>query len=711
MKARLVHSLLIAGGGAAVAVALFLAGWLEWLENPLWDLRARWLAQPSAHTSQIRLIFLDQTALDYQAAVNQQRWPWYRQTYADGILAFCRRSRPKAVVFDWLFTEPSMYGVEDDLAFAEGIAQTTGFVAAAFFSSEQGLLEHWPETYASVVTPTIPALEAWLKTAPGRSLTVRRASLPIPGVLTNAAQVGNVSGTLAADAVIRRVIPFRVFDGRIFPSLGLAAYLAAHPQARLELTTDGLTVDGRIVPMDRQGRVILRYRGPSQTHPVVSAHAVINSELRLQEGSGRPEISPDFFNDAYVFFGATAPGLFDLKVSPTDQVYPGVEVHATFLDNLLAGDFARATPFWATVLLTLLAASAAGVGGRFTRAGWPTVILFATLLPAPLLAGVAAYAQGWWLPVAPAITAGTVGLVTSTVVNYAVEGRQKRFLKNAFKRYLSPAVIEQLLQHPDRLSLGGEERELTIFFSDVRGFTGISESLTPQALTALLNEYLTTMTDLILEQGGTVDKYIGDAIVAFWNAPVAQPDHAIRAVRAALQCQQRLNELRPRLRERYGHEIYCRIGLNTGCVVVGNLGSHQRFDYSFLGDAGNLASRLEGINKVFGTFVLISEATRRLLGKDVPAREISRVRVVGRAEPVRIFEPLTAEQADTRRTLLEAFAEGLSAYYAGRFDEALRRFESIAAEDPPAAAYVAHCRHLLAQPPPRWDGIWDMKEK
>ncbi|MBN2060002.1 MAG: adenylate/guanylate cyclase domain-containing protein, partial [Deltaproteobacteria bacterium] len=195
------------------------------------------------------------------------------------------------------------------------------------------------------------------------------------------------------------------------------------------------------------------------------------------------------------------------------------------------------------------------------------------------------------------------------MINYTIKGRQKRYIKNVFKQYLSPAVIERLVENPDKLALGGEMRELSIFFSDIQGFTGISEQLSPPELTALLNDYLSAMTDIILAEGGTIDKYEGDAIIAFWNAPLDVPDHAKRAVRSALLCGRKLSELRPGFRKRIGTDIYARIGINTGQVVVGNMGSNQRFDYTFLGDAGNLASRLEGVNKQFSTYLMVSEYT------------------------------------------------------------------------------------------------------
>jgi len=253
--------------------------------------------------------------------------------------------------------------------------------------------------------------------------------------------------------------------------------------------------------------------------------------------------------------------------------------------------------------------------------------------------------------------------------------------------------------------------ELSIFFSDLEGFSSFSENLSPEQLTQLLNTYLTAMTAIIHEEGGTIDKYEGDAIIAFWNAPLPVPDHAQRAVRTAIRCQQKLEEIRPELREKFGYELFMRIGVNTGPVVVGNMGSEQRFDYTVLGDAANLASRLEGINKVFGTYTMISEKTRNLLGPDFPARELSRVTVVGREEPVRVYEPMTIEQFNQRKEVLAKFALALDDFYHGKFDTAFTKFQAIRPDDPADRAYMDKCSEFSQNPPAIWEGIWVMDGK
>jgi adenylate cyclase len=303
----------------------------------------------------------------------------------------------------------------------------------------------------------------------------------------------------------------------------------------------------------------------------------------------------------------------------------------------------------------------------------------------------------------------TIGLVL--VINFATEGRQKRFIKNAFKHFLSPAVIEQLILHPERLKLGGERRILSIFFSDLQSFTSISENLDPEALIELLNDYLSAMTDIIHEEGGTIDKYEGDAIIAFWNAPLEISDHAVKAVRAALRCQAKLAQMRSAFRKRIGTDMHMRIGINTGSAVVGNLGSDTRFDYTVIGDAVNLAARLEGANKQFGTFTMISQSTCDLIHKHFNTRELARLTVVGRNEPVTVYEPMMAADYESRKDDLDQFVRGLDLFYKGDLAHGESVFAEIQAHDPAAQAYAQKCQTLLSTELKDWHGVWVMKTK
>ncbi len=705
----LTQGLVIGVAAALVTVVLHTTGSLDWLEAKTWDWRIRWMAKPGAATEQVCTIAVDQNALDDAEDLIGITWKWPREVYS-AIISFCERGGAKAVAFDLVFSESSGEDrVDDDVRF--GVALGSGppsAIALSFKADDNTGAKTWP---AAMAYRYEDAMELFApRPELQQILSMPRASFPVEQIATNTTLLGNVTAIPDSDAMFRRAPIGRVFDSRFVPSLGLAAYLAANPDTNVSLTPSGMQVGDCTIPLDDKGNAILRFRGETQTHSMYGAAAVLQSELRILEG-GTPTIDPAVFKDRYVLFGLTATGLMDLKPTPVGRTYPGVEVHATFLDNLLSNDFARQLPTSVTIMLIVLVALAAGIIGRQCRNWHQTTLGFLVLLALPPLAGFLAYPAKLWLPIAPLDVAAGLALLAAVIVNYAVEGHQKRFIKGAFKQYLSPIVIEKLMQNPDHLQLGGEEKELSIFFSDIQGFTTISEGLTPTELTSLLNEYLTAMTDVIHEEGGTIDKYEGDAIIAFWNAPLEQADHAERAVRAALRCQATLATLRPDFKARYGQDIHVRIGLNTGRVVVGNMGSNQRFDYTFLGDAGNLAARLEGINKQFGTYLMISEFSRTAIAKAFPARELSRVRVVGKNRPVTVYEPFLPEAFVKRGDAMKAFADALQLYYGGDFLEAEAQFRALADDDAPARIYADRCAALAAAPPNEWKGVWTMTEK
>ncbi len=718
MRPRLLRGVLIGAGAGILAIIIWLSGILAGFESPTWDARVRMFAHPDAATSQVVLILLDQNSFDWGKSTNGWSWPWPREVYG-AIVDFCNRAGAKSLAFDVLIADPSSYGVADDQALGASIKDYGRFVAAAFPGNEKGGATAWP---SGVPVPglSVNGLQSWLSPSIQPVLRDPYVLFPIPEMARNSRMLGAASFTKDPDGVYRRGRLFTLFDGRVVPSIALAMYAAADSSVpQISIRPGTLVVDGRNIPINSTGQALLHYVTRTNTHKSYSAAAIIQSDIQLQSGE-KPNIDPKELAGKYVLFGFSAPGLLDLRPSPIDPIVPGTEIHATMLDNLLSNSFMRDMPVWETMALFLLFGIAAGVAGSVVAGVVATPLLFILVLAAPVGLSFLFYGGGVWMPLIGMELGGVLALVGANVLNYATEGRQRRYIKNAFQQYLSHAVIDQLIAHPERLTLGGERRELSIFFSDLQGFTGISEGLSPEELTALLNDYLSAMTDIIQEEGGTIDKYEGDAIIAFWNAPVPQEDHAIRAVRAALRCQAALAELRPAFRERVGKDLFMRVGINTGPAVVGNMGSHTRFDYTMLGDAVNLASRLEGINKQFATYTMISQATLNAIDGAFPARELSRVAVVGRKEPVVVYEPMFQEEYAAATESLAAFAEALPLFYEGRFLEAAEKFEDCPDTDPAARMYAKKCRQLAEQygststsddPPSDWTGVWIMTEK
>ena len=710
MLKRFIQGGLVGLATASVVLGLWSTGWLERLEYSTWSWRVGMFTARTRPHPQVRVVLLDQASLDWGKKENDWTWPWPRTVYGP-LLDFCKRGGAKAVAFDVLFTEPSSYQADDDLALGEAIRRSPPFIGALALGKQSGVATHWPPV-ALPLGPSFSGLEQWLASSHADQMVMPRATFPIPEVATNAALLANVSDQPDADGQFRRASLFRVFDGRAVPALGLAAYLAGEKSAGtmppVRLRNGWLEIGTRKAPIDDLGRSILGFHGTNGMHESFSAAAVIQSELRLQAGE-KPVLNPEIFKDAYVFFGYSAPGLLDLRPTPLSRVSPGVEIHATCLDNLLTAGFLRTAPSWFVALATLLLCALGSGLVSLSRKARQSLLFFGVFLPTPVVGAFVAYPLGWWWPLVGPELALASALVGGVVLNYATEGRQKAFLKRAFKHYLGADVIDQIINDPSRLRLGGEKRQLTLLFSDIEKFSSFSEKLDPETLTGLLNEYLTDMTDIILEEGGYLDKYIGDAIVAFWNAPVAQPDHTIRAIRAVLRCQRRLAERRTHYKDRAGVLIKARIGMNTGDVTVGNMGSRDRFNYTVLGDAANLASRLEGANKTFGTYNLISETTWLQSQDHFTGRELGRIRVVGRQQPVRVYEVL-GFAGEPLPPFVSDFESGLRLCLQGQWAEALACFERHP-EDPASAAYAAQCRQRLSAAVQAWDGIWSLTEK
>jgi adenylate cyclase len=413
-----------------------------------------------------------------------------------------------------------------------------------------------------------------------------------------------------------------------------------------------------------------------------------------------------------VLVGLTAPGLLDLKASPVSAIYPGVEVHATLLDNLLRGDFLRPAPSWALWAGMLVLCAAMVLVVLFFSGLAATLTGFAALALAYLGLVIGAFHFGWWAdPVLPGVALG-LSFTLAAAFSYATEGRQKLYIRRMFGQYMSETVINHLLEHPEKLQLGGERRRVTLFFSDLAGFTTISERLSAETVVSLLNDYLSRMTEIILNEAGTVDKFEGDAIMAFWGAPLDQADQAARACRAALRQQAALRDLNRGFAGLDLPPLSMRIGLHTGDAIVGNLGSAKRFDYTVIGDTVNLASRLEGVNKFYGSYIMASETTVAECTGVVEFRELDLVAVKGKEQAVRVFEVLglTGELEPELIRRRQDFAQALELYRQRRFPEAGAEFEAILTENPadgPARVYRDRCRRFQEAPPPAgWDTVF-----
>jgi len=518
------------------------------------------------------------------------------------------------------------------------------------------------------------------------------------------------------DGIYRRLPIVFSYRGQWIAALGFAVLQDSPDREPAILKTDGLSWKGKRIPLDEGGDFLLTYYGGDLDFPRFSAFNVIQSFLALQEGK-EPLYSPRTFKNKIVFIGFTAPGLYDLKPTPIRAVNPGMAIHATLAANLIHGDFrVRAS---AQTNLTLAAAIAIvlAIAVLYLSGLWHLTILTLTSTTALAFLIYFAFRQHLWLDGILLFSNLGLSFAFSSTFSYATEGRQRRQIRQMFSHYMSDLLIQDLLRNPAKLRLGGEKRVLTVFFSDLAGFTSLSEKLTPEQVVFLLNRYLTAMTDIILARGGLIDKYEGDAIMAFWGAPLPQEDHALRACLAALENQSRLIQLRQEFEQIGLPPIHARIGLNTGEMIIGNMGSNQRFDFTVIGDSVNLASRLEGAGKEYGTFITLSEETYRQAGGQIEVREIDLLRVKGKDRPVRIYELLAAKgQLDDRgRKIQQLFAAGLERYRRREWNQAISVFQEILAlnsHDGPARTFLGRCEYFRHDPPESdWDGVYRLTSK
>ncbi|MDP2724761.1 MAG: adenylate/guanylate cyclase domain-containing protein, partial [Syntrophales bacterium] len=420
-----------------------------------------------------------------------------------------------------------------------------------------------------------------------------------------------------------------------------------------------------------------------------------------------------------VIVGATATGIYDLRVTPFSAVYPGVEIHATVVDNILHQNFLKHS--WWTKFLDVIFIIIVGfiMGLLIPRLKGAIQGIFVSLffISAFIVVNISLFSRYniWLNLIYPVLTMIAVYLGI-TVYRYITEEREKKKVRNAFQYYLTASVITEMLKDPSKLKLGGDKKLLTVLFSDIRGFTTISEKLAPEELVHLLNEYLTAMTDIVFKYDGLLDKYMGDAIMAVYGAPLDQPDHAVRAGKTALEMMQALKKLQAKWTEEGRPVLNIGVGINSGDMVVGNMGSQMRFDYTVMGDSVNLGSRLEGINKEYGTNIVISEFTHRIVKDELYCRELDAVRVKGKELPVKIYELLSEmKDADPYRQFVEIFENGLAKYKQALWDEAIAAFRKVLEsrpDDPPAKLYIKRCQELKENPPPQpWDGVFTMTKK
>jgi len=676
------------------------------------------------------------------------RWPWSRAVTAR-LVDTLKGYGAKAVGFDIVFAEPDQnagmqalaeiyqdaakMGIQDprlmglledkakaansDAILAKSIEKAKNVSLGYFFHTTAKDVGFISEDYIAASAALIRNSIYSMVRSKGQTGTynIIQAYAPIPSI-KEIAEAGENSGYFNAfpdpDGVIRWAPLAIKFEDNYYYSLPIAMLLQYldFPMIVLNLADfgiDGITLGDLRIPTDESGRLLINYLGPAKTFPHYSITDIMNGRL-----------SPDLFKGKIVVIGATATGIYDLRVTPFSPVYPGVELHATVMDNILHRNFLEQSAWTTFIDICDIVVFGMIMGIAVPRVKAVHGILLSILLIGGFIAGntlVFAKYNIWLNMIYPVLTMITIYLII-TVYRYFTEEQEKKKVRGAFQYYLTASVINEILKDPSSLKLGGVKKNLTVMFSDIRGFTTISEKLIPEELVKLLNEYLTVMTDIVFKYEGLLDKYIGDAIMAVFGAPLEQPDHALRSCRTALEMMAELKVLQERWAREERPYVDIGVGINTGDMVVGNMGSNMRFDYTVMGDHVNLSSRLEGINKEYGTHIILSEFTYEVVKEEMFCREIDSVRVKGKKLPVKIYE-LICEKKDAAEyeEYVRRFHNGMEKYKQGRWDEGIAAFRSvleILPDDPPAKLYIQRCQDLKEHPPEgEWDGVFTMTKK
>jgi adenylate cyclase len=677
------------GAGLTVLVAAFyLLGipLLDILESKTYDIRLRAL-----RSAPPRMVTI--AAIDEQSLSKLGRWPWSRTTLAR-LVDRLDQAGAKVIAFDVFFPEAESPEADEELARAIGRARNV-VLSTVFLLSREDARHLGPERLEEAKRAMAAQAIATV-----RVLSGARDQFPMTpphGILTNvsaiqrsAAYAGHINVLSDHDGTVRRVPLVYRYDGRYFPSSDVQAARAFLGGKELILHTasfgiTGIEIGDRYVRTDDEGRLLVRYRGREGTFPAVSIADVL--EGRTDER---------LLRDRVVLIGNTAQGIGDIRVTPYGPAFPGVEVRASIVENLLEGHVLQRPDSMTAVDLAVIVLLGLALTWLLPRMGVST----GAMLALGVLAGYLVFAkymfdiQGLWLNVVYPSMLIAAAFASTTLVRYFSTESEKRHIKAAFQFYVPPAVVDEIAADVGKLRLGGEKRDLTVLFSDIRGFTSMSEALAPEDLVKLLNVYFTEMTDKVFDHKGSLDKYIGDAIMAVYGAPIPAAEHPNLACRTAVDMIRALDVLRAQWKREGLPDVGIGIGINTGPMIVGNMGSVSRFNYTVVGDAVNLASRIESLNKTYGTSILLSEYTYEKVKDEFPhTREIDRVRVRGRAQVVGLYELIP----EGRYEILDWLGEFGSAYKLlrnGEYVRAARRFEQLHARvgDPVSAYHAQACK-------------------
>ncbi len=639
MQTRKRSSFLGIGTLAGILAGAFgLLPLVQTIELKTYDLRVAATARPASPATNISLVWIDNDSIRRMEPL-VGRWPWPRLVHATAI-DYLSAAGARVIAYDILFPERDRRkfmvgdvewtGDESDAALVESTRKAGNVVHAAEASSAE-LID---PSRALVEDLSAPALN--LRLAPPGCVQARPlVRPPFPALAQVSRGIGHTLFTFDADGPVRRIAPFVQVGERTIPSMALATTIVAGAV----VTADAFVAGG-------QCAALVPWRGPAQnadgvpTFESVSFYDVFYAQQQIIEGQA-PGLDPARFKDRIVIVGGSAEGLKEAFTTPFPEgAIDGPEVHANVIDALLSKRAIVRAPGWVTAVVTTAVVALVGIAGLYLNA-WLTGAAAAALSALWIWQSVAFFARGLWLDLTVPTLAIVFAFVGDLAWKYVVEGREKRQVKKLFSRYVSKDVYDQLVADPSLAALGGARRSMTVLFSDVRGFTAMSEKGSPEEVVGQLNEYFSRMVSVVFAHHGTVDKFVGDMVMALFGAPLDDDDHAENAVQTALAMTAALNELNAQWQSQGRPLLDIGIGINTGDMVAGNIGSETIMSYTVIGDAVNLGARLESLNKDYGSRIIISDATRVRLKGRYDIHPLGDVVVKGKSKPVAIFEVKT----------------------------------------------------------------------
>ncbi len=668
---------------AAMVAAIFLltlslAGsqFFTELENICYDWTVKSVRGDKPIADKIAIILIDDASLD---ALDSRlgRWPWPRAVYSD-LMEFLSKGRPEAVLFDILFTEtenPSSSGIGPNDSQLVIATKTYGNI----YHAMELLKDVEDDLEKSTLNENLPEdfLESFsisdIKTPEGYLPVNNNYRIPFKQLYEASHGIGVVQFKPDDDGVFRRTGPIREYHGSFFPVMGLAPLADNKP---VVISGGSVKIGGRRIPLDKNRDYILNMYGRFNPY---SISGLLNSQRKIDEGEpANLEVNPAEFNGKIVFVGGSAIGVEDLKTTPILARTPGVYLHATLASNFLLNDFLVPPNGTATILLVLLVTAICVPGIVYMKSFIAKIALPAAILLAWAVFYYYRFSHNQLYEFVPPAFAAILSGISSLGYIAIIEGREKQKFRNMFSQYVSPEVLTVLDDQYENYeqSLSESRRDITVLFTDIRGFTSFSDNTQAEKVVEMLNCYFSNMSDVIFDHRGTIDKFIGDAIMAFWGAPIKEDDHPDLAVSAAIGLIKRLERVNEELKslDLGDFKVNIGVGVNSGDAIIGNVGSDRKRDYTAIGDTVNLASRLESLNKNFGTNIIISEFTRQRLKGNVVTRIIDEVEVRGKKDKVKIYEPMPYDDEESKMKVLKTCRqtdEAFERYRAGDFKAAL----------------------------------------